>query len=43
MPDPAKPAQITTWRMLVAVALLYAAWLGFMGYVAWVNVQAGNQ
>ncbi len=49
-PDPATsspptrlPAHITTKKMLWAVAVLYGIWLAWMGYVAWVNVQAGNQ
>ncbi len=37
------PSQITTRKMLLAMAVFYAAWLLWMAYVAWVNVQAGNQ
>ena len=37
------PSQITTKKMLWAMAIIYALWLTWMGYVAWVNVQAGNQ
>lgn len=37
------PSQITTKKMLWAMAVLYGLWLIWMGYVAWVNVQAGNQ
>ncbi len=38
-----KPSQVTTRRMLASMAVVYAVWLAYMGYVAWVNVQAGNQ
>lgn len=37
------PSHATTKKMLLATAVVYAAWLVWMGYVAWVNVQAGNQ
>jgi hypothetical protein len=28
---------------LIVLAVLYAAWLGVLAYIAWTNVQAGNQ
>ncbi len=37
------PSQITTRKLLMAMAVVYGVWLLWMGYVAWVNVQAGNQ
>lgn len=37
------PSHATTKKMLLAMAVVYGAWLVWMGYVAWVNVQAGNQ
>ncbi|MCA9131797.1 MAG: hypothetical protein KDA45_01525 [Planctomycetales bacterium] len=30
-------------KPLIALTVVYAAWLGWLAYVAWVNVQAGNQ
>jgi hypothetical protein len=31
------------WRVLVAMVCVYALWLGWLTYVASVNVQSGNQ
>jgi hypothetical protein len=31
------------WRVLVAMACAYTLWLGWLTYVASVNVQFGNQ
>lgn len=31
------------WRALVAMACFYALWLGWLTYVASVNIQSGNQ
>ena len=28
---------------LIVLSGIYAVWLGWLAYVAWVNVQAGNQ
>ena len=42
-PSPRTPGRITTQRMLMAMAVVYAIWLTWMAYVAWINVQAGNQ
>ncbi|MCC7337771.1 MAG: hypothetical protein IT422_22000 [Pirellulaceae bacterium] len=28
---------------LIVMAIVYAIWLCVLGYIAWVNVQAGNQ
>ncbi|MFO1066591.1 MAG: hypothetical protein U0892_22245 [Pirellulales bacterium] len=36
---PARSLPKTLWFL----AILYALWLAFLAYVAWVNVQAGNQ
>ena len=30
-------------KLLIATSVLYALWIGWLAYVAWVNVQAGNQ
>ncbi len=30
-------------RLLVGIAAIYLAWLLWLAYVAWVNVQSGNQ
>lgn len=30
-------------RLLVVMLVVYIVWLCWLGYVAWVNVQSGNQ
>lgn len=37
------PSQITPKKLFLALAVVYGLWLAWMAYVAWVNVQAGNQ
>jgi hypothetical protein len=32
-----------SWSTLVAMVCIYALWLGWLTYVASVNVQSGNQ
>jgi len=31
------------FRLPMALLLIYGLWLGWLAYVAWVNVRAGNQ
>ncbi|QDV24106.1 hypothetical protein [Aureliella helgolandensis] len=50
MPSPSpqpRPDEIPKGRrpvwILLALASIYLLWLGWLSYVAWVNIQAGNQ
>lgn len=33
----------SAWMLLLAALVVYLSWLTWLGYVAWINTQAGNQ